>query len=414
MKKFFTLCIFIGITMLVSACGTENESLKVSDKAEFKQEDYKQIVPSNNALGFQVLSEVEPNDDGNIFISPTSLSMALSMIYNGADGETKNEIAKAMHTTLEPKEVNHANASLINMLYKNSEGITLEIANSLWLIEQFHFQETFKDDTQNYFNGKIEEIDLTDSKSAERINDWVKKVTHGNIDHIVESPLNQDFVSILINAMYFKGDWTYPFDPELTENRTFTLANGTIKETSFMQKTKKWVYLENDTFQAICLPYGDEENMTMKIFLPKEDVHINEFQSMMTMDNWKNWNNEFEYLEGTILLPKFQLSYETELNDVLKWLGMETAFKKGAQFTKMIQEEAPLWISKVKQKTYIDVNEAGTEAAAVTSLEVATEMAPVVQPFMMEVNRPFFLAITDDKTESILFLGIITNPTEES
>lgn len=408
-----TLSLCIVTILLLSACGTENKSLKVPNEAEFQQDDYQKIVPSNNELAFQLLQVVEENEEGNVFISPTSLLMALAMVYNGADGETKEEIAKVLHTTLEPKEFNQANASLMDMLYQNSDEITLEVANSIWLNESYQFQEKFKENTMNYFNAKTEEIDITNPESVNRINDWVKKVTHGKIDEIVENPLDPDLVTILINAIYFNGAWTYPFNPELTESRTFTLEDGSKKETPFMIETRDWYYFENETFQAICLPYGDNQNMSMKIFLPKENSDLHEFRSILTMENWNKWNQAFNRIEGTLLLPKFQLTYETELNETLKQLGMKSAFQKGADFTKMIQEDIPIWISKVKQKTYIDVNEKGTEAAAATSVEIVTEMA-VDQPFFMEVNRPFFITITEDITGTILFTGFITNPIIES
>ena len=146
----------------------------------------------------------------------------------------------------------------------------------------------------------------------------------------------------------------------------------------------------------------------MKIFLPKENSA--EFTEMFTVDNWQKWNSQFEVKEGTILLPKFQLEYEASLKEMLEKLGMTTAFAKGANFSKMIQEDDPLWISKVKQKTYIDVNEKGTEAAAATSVEIVTESFQMDGPFYMEVNRPFFLAITENESDTILFMGAITNP----
>ena len=150
----------------------------------------------------------------------------------------------------------------------------------------------------------------------------------------------------------------------------------------------------------------------MNVFLPKEDSTLKEFEKMLTEDNWKKWNSEFHEKEGTILLPKFQLEYEVVLNETLKKLGMTTAFDEGANFRKMIKEDDPLWISKVKQKTFMDVNEKGTEAAGATSVEMKTTSAPIDGPFHMEVNRPFFIAITNNETGAILFMGSISNPQE--
>ena len=161
----------------------------------------------------------------------------------------------------------------------------------------------------------------------------------------------------------------------------------------------------------VTLPYAGDA-MSMNVFLPKEDSTLKEFEKMLTEDNWKKWNSAFHEKEGTILLPKFQLEYEVLLNETLKKLGMTTAFDERANFRKMINEDDPLWISKVKQKTFMDVNEEGTEAAAATSVEMKTEMAVMGGPFRMEVNRPFFIAITDNKTGTIVFMGSISNPLE--
>ena len=241
------------------------------------------------------------------------------------------------------------------------------------------------------------------------INDWVKKSTNNKIDEIIESPLNSDTVTILINALYFKGSWKDEFNKELTEKQTFYLENGKSKNVPLMKLDKKLSYMENEYFQAASLPYSDGK-MNMKVFLPKEHFSLNEFKNLLTDDNWKEWLSQFQKKEGTILLPNFKMEYEVELNKTLKKLGMKTAFDRDANFSKVIEENVPLWISLVKQKTFIDVNEEGTEAAAVTAIQMDTESAPADQPFYMEVNRPFFFTISVEATGIILFMGSIANP----
>lgn len=414
MKKLIVPLILVSFFTLATGCGTGNKpgSLKVASDVDFDKDDYKKVVSSNNQLGLELLSEVEANGNGNTFISPTSLFIALSMIYNGADGVTKEEIAKVLQAEgMEVNELNRANASLMSILHSDSKQIQLNVANSIWLNETFHFQTDFAQNNRDYFNAKIQEIDIYDSHSPKMINDWVKKSTNEKIEKIVDAPLDPNLVAILINAIYFKGDWTYEFDKRQTEKRTFHLEDGTTKDMPLMTLNEKLAYMENENFQAVSLPYGDEE-MSMKVFLPKENSSLEEFEKMLTNDNWRRWSSEFQEKEGTIMLPKFQLEYEVSLNEALKKLGMTTAFDKGANFTKMIKENDPLWISKVKQKTYIDVNEEGAEAAAATSVEVVSESAAIDEPFYMEVKRPFFIAITDDETGTILFMGSISNPQE--
>lgn len=379
-------------------------------KGEFNKDDYKDIITSNNQLGFALLPETKENSDGNIFISPSSLLIALSMVYNGADGVTKEEIAKVLHKEgIEAAQLNKANASLMTRLIRSSKGIQLHIANSIWLNKDYHFQDGFTNYIHDYYNAKIEEIDPTSAKTPNIINDWVKQATNGKIEKLIEKDIDPDTVAFLLNAIYFRGDWLNEFDPKLTAKRTFHLKDGTSKQMPLMMLNEKLDYLETGDFQAVNLPYADGK-MSMKVFLPKEDSSLEEFEKILTNDSWENWHTGFQKKEGTLFLPKFQLEYEAEWNQVLKKLGMTTAFDKEANFTKMIKENDPLWINKVKQKTFINVNEEGSEAAAATSVQMKTESAPAELPFHMEVNRPFFMAITDDKTGAILFLGSVSNP----
>lgn len=397
---------------MVTSFGTENSpgSLNISSDVVFGKEDYKKIVSLNNQLGLDLLSVVEADINGNTFISPTSLYMALSMVYNGADGVTKTEISKVLKTEkINLSELNNSNVSLMAMLLqRNSNKIQLNIANSIWLNDDYHFRKEFAQTNKDYFNAKIQGIDVHDSQSPKIINDWVKKSTNNKIKEIADDPLDTDLVAMLINTIYFKGEWKQEFDKKKTENQTFYLEDGTTKDVPLMTLKGKLAYMENENFQAVSLPYGDEQ-MSMKVFLPKENSSLGEFKKMLTNDNWKKWNAEFSSKEGTVLLPKFQLEYEVLLNESLKKLGMTTAFDH-ANFKKMIKENVPLYISKVKQKTFIDVNEKGSEAAAATSVEISKESAIKDEFFHMIVNRPFFITITDDETGTILFIGSVTNP----
>lgn len=413
LKKYIATLLLISLLVSVTGCGegSKSQSLEISSDVQFGEDDYQKIVAANNQLGFQLLKEASEDEKGNIFISPMSLFMALSMIYNGADGETKKEIAKVLHVEgMDESELNKANASLMSKLHDHSKQIQLNVANSIWLNDAFHFKSDFAERNSGYFNAEIKEINITDRKAPEKMNEWVKKSTNGKIDKIVDEPLEADLVAMIINAIYFKGDWTHKFDKEQTQKQSFHLKDGTTKDVPLMALNEKLAYFEDDKFQAVSLPYGDEA-MSMKVFLPKENSSIEELEGMLTVENWKLWNSAFIKQTGTILLPKFQLEFEVLLNDTLKNLGMVTAFENNANFSRMIQENNSLSISEVKQKTFIDVNEEGTEAAAASSVSIAETSAPA-ESFYMKVNRPFFIAITDDQTGTILFMGSISYPTE--
>lgn len=405
--------LIIGTFLFLAGCGMmESEGFSVIDShVEFGQEDYKEIVDANNELGFHLLTNVEPDEYQNVLISPTSLYMVLSMVYNGADGKTKEEMAEVLQAhQIDVDGLNKANASLLTSLYKDTSLVELKVGNSLWINDQYHFKEPFAQAARDYFNGEIQEIDMMANDSLVQMNEWVDEATNGKIEEIVEGPLDESILAYLINAVYFNGDWQFEFDQKETRQAPFYLQDESSMNVKLMQLKEELPYFETKDFQAIKLPYGDGE-MSMNIFLPKEHVSLDEFIADRTTDDWKRWGSEFREKEGTILLPKFQLEYETSLNKALTSLGMVAAFDRGqANFSHMVDEDDEVYISEVKQKTYIDVHEKGTEAAAVTSVEMRLTSAPVDGPFYMEVNRPFFLTITDEETDTILFMGTIYHP----
>lgn len=415
LQRKLMILIFIAFVLIItSGCGTEAEAtnnLQIANGVKFGEQDYETIIKPNNRLGFKLLTEVEADDDGNRFISPISLMMALGMVYNGADGQTKDEMAHALQAEgIDVDELNQANASLMTRLDKDTSHIQLDVANSIWLHDTLHFQDSFSEQTQDYFNAELQEVDMTDSDTPQRINDWVNNQTNGTIEEIVEDPLSPNTVAMLMNAIYFKGDWTYPFDENNTETRSFYLGNGSTTDVPLMSLKEKLSYLETDTFQAISLPYGDEE-MNMDVFLPKEDSNLLSFLEELTTDNWETWQSEFQKEKGTIMLPKFELEYEANLIKPLIKLGMVKAFNaEEAHFPNMIEESGQIFISDIKQKTFLDVYEEGTEAAAVTNVVMEETSASVDEPFHMEVNRPFFMTITDADTGAIIFMGTIEQP----
>ena len=411
MKKLIMNLIIGSLLILTSACGqaTNLGSLNGPENVEFEEDDYKKIISANNKLALDLLPNLESNEKGNIFISPTSLFMALSMVYNGADAETKEEMAQVLNSEgIDIAELNKANASLVSKLHNESEDIDLKVGNSIWLNDKFHFQEEFAQKNRDYYDAEISEIDTTDSKSVDLINRWVADSTNNKIDEMVKAPLDQDIVTLLINAVYFKGDWKYKFLENETVEKPFYFEDGTTRTIPLMSIKEELSYMENEHFQAVSLPYGVGD-MSMNVFLPKENSSIQEFKKTLTIENLDRWHSEFYPTVGNVMLPKFKMDYEVELNESLKKLGMREAFYQDANFSKMIVENKKIHISLVKQKTYIDVNEKGSEAAAATS----AIMVPVSEPadaFQMEVNRPFFFTITHQTTGAILFMGSIADP----
>lgn len=359
------------------------------------------LLNANNEFAFKLFTQtVQEDENKNVFISPFSVSMALSLLYNGADGETQRQMAEVLELQdLKLIDVNQSYQRLQTFLENKSE-VELSIANSIWLRKGFPIESEFLNNNQEYYQAEVTELDFDNFNARTIINNWVKLQTKGKIEEIIDSVEAQS-VLFLINAIYFKGTWTNEFDPNLTQAQPFYLNNGEQINHLFMSQKEEKMYYENDDFQAVNLPYGKDKSLSMYIFLPKEKSNLNIFLEKLNRDNWQKWLKEFRQIELLLAIPKFKLDYEIELNKTLQYLGMTDIFNAKANFKNMTP--ARVIVDKVKHKTFVEVNEEGTEAAAVTSIGIrATSISKTVN---MIVNRPFFYAIQDQKTGTILFMG---------
>ncbi len=372
------------------------------------------LVTANTRLSFKLFTELlkkQPNE--NIFISPASIAIALDMVYNGASGKNQQEIAKTLELQgMTLQEINQANAALKVTLSNPDPKVQISIANSLWAGEAQPFKPEFIEKIQHFYSAEVKNLNFGAPGASNIINDWVKQNTNGKIDKIVDE-IGSDTVLVLLNAIYFKGNWKYPFPREATQQRPFTLLNGAQKQHPMMfRQVSNLQYYQNEMFQAISLPYG-EGRLSMYIFLPFKGVSLKTFYESLNAENWQKWLNQFDSPDksdhsGEILigLPRFKLEYSIELNDALKALGMEIAFREGADFSAMTP--SPLQIDLVQHKTFVEVNEEGTEAAAVTAAGMTRGI-----PDEMIVDRPFFLVIRDNQTGTILFMGSIVEPEDK-
>ena len=369
------------------------------------------LIAANTRFSFKLFSEVLKQDGTkNVFVSPSSVAIALSMIHNGAKGETQQAIVKALEMQgMSLSEINQANASLKTILESSDPKVQLTIANSLWAKKGVDFEPEFIQRNQKFYAAEVKSLDFADPSTLGQINGWVKKNTQGKISEIVDR-IHPDQVMFLINAIYFKGKWMNEFDKSQTTAQPFTLANGRQKQHPMMTQKDEYRYYETQRFQAISLPYG-EGRTSLYVFLPKSNSSLSEFQKTLTAENWQTWMKTFSKREGSIQLPRFKMDYEIELKKSLSALGMGIAFDPSkADFSNL--SSVSTRIDEVKHKTFVEVNEEGTEAAAVTSIGIrATSAQVTVAPFSMVVNRPFFCAIRDNKTGEILFMGSINDPT---
>ncbi|MBN1290150.1 MAG: serpin family protein [Actinobacteria bacterium] len=356
------------------------------------------------------------SEDGlkNIFLSPVSLEMALAMTMNGAEGETRTAMENALQLNgLSAEEINRLNKDLINWLEETDPGITLNIANSLWGRQDITFSDEFLDMDREYYSAEVRSLDLQSGSAAKMINKWVSDNTNDKITEIIKPPISPQTILLLLNAIYFKGTWTSEFDKSQTKDMKFTTAGSGEKEVPMMFGSGEYGYMENEQFQAVRLPYGDE-NVAMYVFLPRDTQSLENFIGNLKAEEWNTWMTQFNRMEGDIRLPRFKIEYEKTLNDALTALGMGIAFTDQADFRKMVEAGTatdPVRIKTVKQKTFVDVNEKGTEAAAVTSVEM--ELTAVPEPeqrFEMTVDHPFYFVIRDDPSGINLFTGSIVDP----
>jgi serine protease inhibitor len=367
------------------------------------------IVGANTKFGFKLFSEVLKTDSQkkNIFVSPSSVAIALAMTYNGASGSTQQAMAKALELQgMSLSEINSSNAALKELLENPDPKVQLTIANSLWANKNVTFQSEFLQKNRDYYKARVTNVDFRDRGTLGTINNWVNENTRGKINKIVEK-IDPDQMLFLINAIYFKGNWTNQFDKSQTAQYPFYLTSGTQKQLPMMLQKGDYRYYENEQFQAASLPYGNDGKISFYVFLPKQNSSLQGFYQNLNAENWEKWMAQFSKREGFIGLPRFKMDYDITLNNALTALGMGEAFSDKADFSAMGKN---FKISEVKHKTFVEVNEEGTEAAAATSVGIVTLSAPVNEPFRMIVDRPFFCAIRDNRTGSLLFMGSIVEP----
>ncbi len=370
-----------------------------------------------NGFGLKLYKELAKHDAAkNVFVSPASIELALAMTYNGAGGETKTAMAKALgleKMTLD--EANKANADLLALLKGVDPKVELDIANSLWGRQGVEFDEGFVKRNTAAYGADVRSVDFRQKASADAINGWVKEKTKGKIDQLVDHGAIRDALLVLVNALYFKGTWSLPFNKDETQDGPFTPIAGQAVTLPMMRETGKFAYLETDALQAITLPYG-AKRMAATILLPRANAKFGEFVAGLKPDTLKALLDEMAARRGTIVLPRFKTDYSTSLKSTLQALGMSVAFTPAADFGGMVKPAAaetlggkPL-LTDVIHKTALEVNEEGTVAAAATGVIVGVTAMPVDKPFTMTVDHPFVLILRDTKTGVILFIGSIVNP----
>lgn len=360
---------------------------------------------------FRQLADARPNE--NVVFSPLSAGLAVSMLANGAQGETLAGIERTLATGMGIEALNGANVALADAL--RGGDVELSIANSLWARQGVPFLPAFLERSRRFYDAEVAALDFTSPAAAARINRWVSERTRGRITRMVEDgPIDGDVILYLMNAVYFKGRWQDEFQASATRPMPFHAAGGRTVQRPMMQRTGEYRHLRADGFQALRLPYRGGR-FAMYVLLPDEGSSVAALRGRLTSEAWAEWMGRFGGpREVRVVMPKYRINVESGLNRPLQALGMADAFDQvRANLRGMLPAEylarGNAYVSEAKQKVFIEVNEEGTEAAAVTGIEVRTTSAPA-EPVSFVVDRPFLLAIRDDTTGALLFIGQVNDP----
>jgi serine protease inhibitor len=372
------------------------------------------VVDGVNAMGIDMLQRLYSDMDGeNFMVSPASISLALSMTMNGAEGETLTQMKDAMHFTgMDTDTVNEAQKDLMSILLNpdGTDKVKVEIADVLWVEDNFILADTFRETCQSYYNAGVRTLDFADPASLDIINGWVDENTHGMIETILDEPIDPDTVLFLMNTLFFDGKWSVPFDPEKTYDGIFTKADGSRVPAMMMPISEDLMTYVDPEGNIDCFgkPFGDSGRLEMLFIRDKQglDAFLRDF-SLEQLNEMVHKSYDAELI---VDIPRF--SYDTSLclNDVLTAMGMKDAFGGAARFGLMSDTgEEDLFISKVLHKTRIEVKEEGAKAAAVTSVDIARSAGPPVQ---IVLDSPFLYLIRDTMTGAVLFMGTVEEPVE--
>ena len=363
------------------------------------------IVSADNTFGLNLFQNLDRGGTANIAISPTSIAVVLQILFNGAAGTTQQAMSQTLQLQgLSATDVNEANAALQASLVNPDPAIALTLANSLWMhLGDNPVLPSFTQVNETYYGAQVGDL----AGAPANVDAWVSNETHGLITSILPPMDFADVVAVIVNAIYFKGAWSVPFDPAQTAAATFTQLNGISISCQMMHQSGTFAYFDGGTFQALRIPYGTNRPMSMLILLPGPGISLDEFVASLTSDTLNGWISQLQSRYGDVALPRFTSTYSASLVSSLGALGMGIAFNPiEADFAGI----APgVYLSEVEHKTVVEVDESGTVAAGATSGGTSITAVGTAQ-FNMTMDHPFVYAIRDDENGALLFIGSMVDP----
>jgi serpin B len=418
MKKVFVFsCVSVTIIVLAISC-TKTSPVADHTNTITLPASGSSVINASNQFAFNFLQATLQQDSAhtNKLISPLSIYIALSMVYNGADNATKDSMANVL--ALSGIDINNLNSvcqSLITQLPAEDNKVQLSIANSLWYRQNSYQPLTsFLNVTQNYYDATVQSLNFSDPNSVNTINNWVSQKTNGKIPTIIKSIADNDLM-FLINAIYFDGAWKYAFKTSDTYNDNFNLQNGTTETIPFMKQKVELNMYADSSFLLVELPYGGGKSYSMYIALPNNQQQpISSFASLMNESILKNAISKMDSVSVQLEIPRWEYSYAIDdMTPELSALGMGIAFNDDADFSKIYDPaQVQVYISKAIHKTYIKVNEEGTQAAAATVVDISSFTSANTEPFIVKADHPFLYTIIEKQTGAVLFAGVVNDPSQ--
>jgi len=412
MKQFnIYLLALIAILILCISCekAPKNTTGAIIPLSFSEQE----VIESSNNFSINIFKEISIDTNENVFISPLSIGMALAMTYNGAEGVTKTEMENVLgFENADSNSINNAYKNIYNNLLLYDEKVELSLANSIWYKQELTVEETYKNIIENCYYGGINPINTSDPASKDIINSWVEEKTNDKIKDLVKY-VSPDDVMFLVNAIYFNGKWKYQFNKDDTYDGTFYKEDGSTVSCKIMALGESEINTNStDDFMLVEMPYGDGL-YNMVVLLPSTNKTVNDIIETLNTKLLDSLINTSTTRSIQIKMPKFKVEYEQKLNNVLKSIGMPTAFDdQNAEFPHLFKEikeiKGYLYISRVRHKAFVEVNEEGSEAAAATVVAITYDSIDIPETVML--NRPFIYFIRENTTGTILFAGKLIEP----
>jgi serpin B len=394
---------FLNLVLLLMVCG--------SAPAFADEKKAAMAARGSNAFAFDIYGKLARHE-GNVFMSPLSISTALAMTAGGARGETAEQMAKVLHLPTDPQQLSEAMGVLLRQLQasEKSDQFQLHLANALWGQKGFGFLPGFLELSKHQFGAELRELDFHDADAACKIiNGWVESQTQDKIKNLLQpGVVRPDTKLILTNAIYFKSAWSNPFAERQTKVQAFHLNTERTVQVPMMHQKEFFRYGEGGDFQALELPYAGRE-VSMVVLLPKKSDGLAKLEAYVNAANLDKTLSSLKRCNVDVALPKFKVESEFRLRQTLEELGMPLAFSRKADFTGM-SASPEIFISDAIHKAYVDVNEKGTEAAAATAVVMMRAMAVVGPVVSFHADHPFLFVIRDQRTGSILFQGRVMNP----